>query len=103
MDVAESPSDDVTVQNAREALDAVRATTRAEVCDGGGYELLSMRVLAYCSRARRAEIPPEQMLVSLKQALDGPLSRADGSATKRDGTRARIIELAINAYYSHGC
>jgi hypothetical protein len=100
--MSELSPDEGTIHDANEALAMVGATKPRELREAGGFELLSMRVVAYCTGARRAGIPPEQMLTCLKQALVEPFAGPTGNRAKHDMTRERIIELAITAYYGEG-
>ena len=81
-----------------EALTALASVIRQAGADGSKRVGLQIHVLDYCARARREGVTPEQMIVRLKQTLDGALSITIDDPTAHE-TRTNIISLAINAYY----
>lgn len=57
-----------------------------------------LRTLCVC--ARRERVPPERMLVVLKQLLHDVAPYGALSPQARDTLRGRLVEMAIDAYYA---
>ena len=55
----------------------------------------------FCTQARRERMPPEEVVIRVKHALEGLPAFGDRLAGKQS-TRAAIISLAIEAYYLDG-
>ena len=63
-----------------------------------GIDDLQSPLRVFCAEARRERMPPEQVLIRVKDALDG-LSGFDDRPTDKQSARTRIISLAIETYY----
>ncbi len=53
----------------------------------------------FCASARLEHLPPERLLVAVKEALDGLPVRSIDPPSVRDSIRQRVVSLAIRAYY----
>ena len=94
------PSYEAAPRDVNEALVALNAAIRTWKQGPSNGEALRALVLAYTDCARDENLSPEQMLIRLKHALDDALVSADDDPTRRNATRARVVELAIDSYYS---
>ena len=94
------PFADATPRNAEEALALLEAAIRTRGHDRpADAERFRPFILAYCSYARDDRLTPEQMLIRLKRALDDALVAVGADPLAREATRARVVKLAIDAYY----
>ena len=97
----EPPAD--TIADARTMAGALRACERAldlEPTHGVDSLREALRLLAIC--ARRANMPPEGMLIQLKCVLADSAQALQLSPARADEVRARAVALAIEAYFSDG-
>jgi hypothetical protein len=68
--------------------------------DAARIEDLRSALQQFCVQARRERIPPEQVLIRVKHALDGLAAYDDVRLTDAQSARQQIISLAIETYYS---
>ena len=75
-----------------------------EHLDGDVAEIEGLRtpLQQFCLDARRERMPPEQVLIRVKHALDGMVAYDDVRLRQIEVARTRIISLAIETYYSDG-
>jgi hypothetical protein len=69
--------------------------------DGDDTALDGLRdpIRQFCLQAKREQLPPEQLLVSIKRLLDRlPVSYVPGLTTE-SSARSRLITFAIKTYY----
>jgi hypothetical protein len=86
---------------ARTLAGALRACERAldlETSHGLDGLREPLRLLAVC--ARRANLPPEAMLIQLKRVLADSAQALQLSPVRADEVRVRTVALAIEAYFS---
>jgi hypothetical protein len=82
-----------------EALQLIRATLEQHSEIGYSLDALRSPVKVLCRLARAEKIPPERVLIDLKNALHS-LPALDGlEPAQREATRSRVVQLAINAYF----
>jgi len=95
-----APLSTPTTRDLEAALQCLREAV--EHFDGAGAQLNEWRVHLdkFCALARRENVPPEQVLVGVKWALDGLPHRHPANPNPRDVLRNRIVAMAIAAYYS---
>ena len=85
---------------ADDALGAFRDAIGHHAHDARNIDDLKPALRQFCAAARRAELPPEQLVVLVKRALEElPTSNTDAPAVKED-VRTRLVSLAIRTYYS---
>ena len=82
--------------------DALRALGDAVACHGGddsSLDALRDPLRQFCLQAKREQLAPEQLLISIKRLLDRlPVSSEPGLMTE-SLARSRLITYAIKAYY----
>src|SRR5438067_7674855 len=84
---------------------ALRVFRDAVEHHGGGLteiEDLRTPLQQFCREARQERMPPEQVLIRVKRALDGLIAYDDVRLREIESARTRIISLAIETYYSDG-
>lgn len=94
-----APRDAHTPQDSERALRVFRDAVGQHRGDAARIEDLRAPLRQFCVDARREQVPPEQVLIQVKHALDG-LSAVDDRLTDRQAARDRIIAFAIETYYS---
>ncbi len=89
--------------NVAEALVAVREAIQSHDGDGSGRDHLRVLIRLLCVFARQDKMPPERLLVELKNTLATVPERDALAVQKREDMRNRVIELTIESYFSDGC
>lgn len=84
------------------ALTAVRDAMEHYAMEGEELDTLRTPVRLFCELARRERVPPERMLVRLKQAIAEIPTIGTLAPDHRDHVRSCVVQLAIKAYYSDG-
>jgi hypothetical protein len=79
-------------------LHGLLVTRRANNSDGDRMRGL---IDAFAVHTRHEHLPPEQMIVRLKHAIDGALPTTAVTPIERDEIRSRAVHLAIAAYYDN--
>ena len=94
-----APRDAGTSLDSERALRVFRDAVEQHERTATAVDDLEDPLRQFCRHARRERIPPEQVLVRVKHALESLPAVAD-AVTERQTARARIISLAIEAYYA---
>jgi len=94
-----APRDSCTSQDSERALRIFRDAVSHHRGDATRIDDLRVPLQQFCVEARREQLPPEQVLIYVKHALDG-LPGFDDRLTDRQSARERIIAFAIDTYYS---
>jgi hypothetical protein len=94
-----SPFAETAAPNAAEALRALSTAIRKRGRYGSDGEGLRALVVAYCDHAPNERLTPERMLIGLKRALEDALTAVSDDPMRRDAPRARVVTLAIDAFY----
>ena len=91
-------------RHAPQELEVALSVCRDALCRSVGSEVRldslrePLRTLCIC--ARRDHVPPERVLVVLKQLLHEVAPYESLSPQVRDTLRGRLVEMAIDAYYA---
>jgi hypothetical protein len=83
-----------------DALAAFRHAVEHHIDGANDIEDLKATLRAFCASARREACPPEQMIISVKLALDDLRSARGEAPSMRDEIRNRIVSLAIRSFYA---
>jgi hypothetical protein len=83
-----------------EALLVFRAALEQHRGDGSDIDHLRDPLRQFCAHAVREQMSPEQVLIRVKQALDGLATFDAAHPTERQSIRTRIVSLAILTYYA---
>lgn len=85
-----------------EALQACQDTLQRHADDGSALHYVYSDVDMLCSVARRDKLPPETMLVDLKQTLDAVPELDRLEPERREEIRSRVVQYAIREYFADG-
>src|SRR5881392_612672 len=94
------PRDAQVPHDSERALRVFRDAVAQHGGDVAEIEDLRTPLKQFCLEARDERMPPEQVLVCVKRALDGLIAYDDVRLRDIESARTRIISLAIETYYS---
>lgn len=84
------------------ALVAVQEAVQLHAREGSVVEHLRDPVQSLCVLAQQNGMPPERLLVELKQALSVVTDVELMAPEKREDVRNRVVALAIQSYFGVG-
>lgn len=84
------------------AFDVCRTMLQEEIHAGRNLEALREPLRALSSCAREERIPPERVLVKIKELLHDVTGYDTMPLQARDTVRERLVQMVIAAYYSEG-
>jgi len=82
------------------ALDTFRHAVEHHGNGARNIDDLKTPLRCFCASARREQLPPERVLVSVKRALDELPTLSTDTPDLKDEIRSRLVSLAITTYYS---
>jgi len=88
------------VRDSERALRVFRDAVEHHDGDATRIEDLRGALQQFCVQARHERMPPEQVLIRVKHALDGLFAYDDVRLTDAQSARQQIISMAIETYYS---
>ena len=83
-----------------EALNSLRNVLSRHVDDGLVHAAVSEQVRAVCAKAREANVPPERLLVRLKQTFDTLPASGEADLNRRADLRDAVVTSVIRGYFS---
>ena len=81
------------------ALMAVQEAVQLHAREGSGVEYLRKPVRSLCVLAQQTGMPPQKLVVELKQALSVVPEVHNMAYERRDDVRKRVVALAIQSYF----
>jgi hypothetical protein len=83
-----------------DAFVALRAALEANARDNAGFADVRAPLHQLCRSARDEGVPPERLVVRLKQTIDAMPEFANARFDEQTEMRGRIVSFVIDAYFS---